>query len=87
LFTGKFHEKLRETSGRATVDQEADGKLVLRLTGLKTSNEPDVHAILVATKDASDGANFLKSSTESGIREAEGATKGTKITNYQLGQI
>jgi hypothetical protein len=59
---------------------------VLRLTGLKTSNGPDVHAILVATKDASDDANFLKSSTDSGIEETEGATKGTKITNYQLGQ-
>jgi hypothetical protein len=65
LFTRKFHGKLRETSGRATVDQEADGKPVLRLTGLKTSNGPDLHAILVAAKDASDDVNFLKSNTES----------------------
>src|SRR6266851_368996 len=46
LFTGKFHGKVHATSGRATVYQEADGKLVLRLTNFKTSNGPDVHVIL-----------------------------------------
>jgi pentapeptide MXKDX repeat protein len=64
LETGKFHGKVHATSGRATVYQEADGKLVLRLTNFKTSNGPDVHVILVATKDADDDANFLKSSAE-----------------------
>ncbi len=55
---------IHATSGRATVYQEADGKLVLRLTNFKTSNGPDVHVILVATKDALDDANFLKDNTE-----------------------
>jgi pentapeptide MXKDX repeat protein len=64
LLTGKFHGKVHATSGRATVYQEADGKLVLRLTNFKTSNGPDVHVILVATKDAMDDANFLKDNTE-----------------------
>lgn len=64
LFTGKFHGKVHATSGRATVYQEADGKLVLRLTNFKTSNGPDVHVILVATKDAMDKANFLIDSTD-----------------------
>lgn len=64
LFTGKFHGKVHATSGRATVYQEADGKLILRLTNFKTSNGPDVHVILVATKDAMDDANFLKDNTE-----------------------
>ncbi len=64
LETGKFHGKVHATSGRATVYQEADGKLVLRLTNFKTSNGPDVHVILVATKDAMDDANFLKDNTE-----------------------
>jgi pentapeptide MXKDX repeat protein len=64
LFTGKFHGKVHATSGRATVYQEADGKQVLRLTNFKTSNGPDVHVILVATKDAMDDANFLKDNTE-----------------------
>jgi len=56
LETGKFHGKVHATSGRATVYQEADGKLILRLTNFKTSNGPDVHVILVATKDATDDA-------------------------------
>jgi len=60
LATGTFHGKVHSTSGRATIYQEADGKLVLRLTNFKTSNGPDVHVILVATKDADDDANFLK---------------------------
>src|SRR5258707_427167 len=64
LATGKFHGKVHATSGRATVYQEADGKVVLRLTNFKTSNGPDVHVILVATKDAMDDANFLKDNTE-----------------------
>jgi len=64
LETGKFHGKVHATSGRATVYQEADGKLVLRLTNFKTSNGPNVHVILVATTDAMDDANFLKDNTE-----------------------
>ena len=36
LATGTFHGKVHKTSGRATVYQEADGKLVLRLTNFKT---------------------------------------------------
>ena len=64
LVTGKFHGKVHKTEGRATIYQEADGKLVLRLTKFKTSNGPDVHVILVATTDAMDDANFLKDNTE-----------------------
>ena len=82
LYTGKFHGKVHETSGRATVYQEADGKLVLRLTGFKTSNGPDVHVILVETKDASDDANFLKSNTE---RVELGKLKGNEgDQNYEI---
>jgi len=64
LVTGKFHGKVHKTEGRATIYQESDGKLVLRLTNFKTSNGPDVHVILVATTDAMDDANFLKDNTE-----------------------
>jgi len=60
LATGTFHGKVHQTSGRATIYQQPDGKLVLRLTNFKTSNGPDVHVILVAAKDAEDDANFLK---------------------------
>jgi hypothetical protein len=80
--TGTFHGKVHSTTGRATIYQEADGKLVLRLTNFKTSNGPDVHVILVATKDADDDANFLKSSTE---RVELGSLKGNQgDQNYEI---
>ena len=63
LETGNFHGKLHNTSGRATIYQEQDGKVVLRLTHFMTSNGPDVHVILIAARDADDNANFLKSDT------------------------
>ena len=79
LFTGKFHGKVHKTEGRATVYQEADGKLVLRLTGFKTSNGPDVHVILVA---AYEDTNSLKSDTE---RVELGKMKGNEgDQNYDI---
>ena len=82
LFTGKFHGKVHKTEGRATVYEEADGKLVLRLTNFKTSNGPDVHVILVATKDAMDDADFLKSDNE---RVELGSLKGNEgDQNYEI---
>jgi pentapeptide MXKDX repeat protein len=82
LETGKFHGKVHATAGRATVYQEADGKLVLRLTNFKTSNGPDVHVILVATKDAADDANFLKDNTE---KVELGKLKGNEgDQNYEI---
>jgi len=80
--TGTFHGKVHNTSGRATIYQQPDGKLVLRLTNFKTSNGPDVHVILVAAKDADDDANFLKSSTE---RVELGSLKGNQgDQNYEI---
>ena len=64
LLTGTFHGKVHETSGRATVYQQADGKKILRLTRFKTSNGPDVHVILVAAKDAADNDNFISGKVE-----------------------
>ena len=64
LYTGTFHGKVHQTSGRATIYQESDGRLILRLTNFKTSNGPDVHVVLIALKDASDDANFLKSGAQ-----------------------
>jgi hypothetical protein len=96
LETGIFHGKVHQTSGRATIYKEADGKLVLRLTNFKTSNGPDVHVILVAVKDAEDDANFLKSDTarvELGkLKGNEGdqnydVPAGTDLTKYQTVSI
>lgn len=80
--TGTFHGKVHQTSGRATIYREADGKLVLRLTNFKTSNGPDVHVILVAVKDADDDANFLKNKT---ARVELGKLKGNEgDQNYEI---
>jgi len=82
LETGTFHGKVHQTSGRATVYQEPDGKLVLRLTNFKTSNGPDVHVILIAAKDADDDANFLKTDT---ARVELGKIKGNEgDQNYEI---
>jgi hypothetical protein len=82
LYTGKFHGIAHPTEGRATVYQQKDGKLLLRLSGFKTSNGPDVHVILVATKDANDDANFLKSNTD---RVELGKLKGNVgDQNYEI---
>jgi hypothetical protein len=82
LETGTFHGKVHSTSGRATIYEEQDGKLVLRLTSFKTSNGPDVHVILIAAKDADDDANFLKSDTE---RVELGKLKGNEgDQNYEI---
>lgn len=80
--TGTFHGKVHNTTGRATIYQEEDGKLVLRLTRFKTSNGPDVHVILIAGTDAEDDANFLKSGTE---RVELGSLKGNEgDQNYEI---
>ena len=82
LATGTFHGKVHSTSGRATIYQEEDGKLVLRLTNFKTSNGPDVHVILIAVKDADDDANFIKSGVE---RVELGQLKGNEgDQNYAI---
>ena len=82
LATGTFHGKVHQTSGRATIYKEEDGKLVLRLTNFKTSNGPDVHVILIAAGDADDNANFLKSNTE---RVELGKLKGNEgDQNYEI---
>src|SRR5258707_1548595 len=60
LETGKFHGKVHATSGRATVYQEADWELGLRLANFQTSNGPDVHVMLEGAKDEADDANFVK---------------------------
>jgi hypothetical protein len=82
LETGTFHGKVHQTSGRATIYQEPNGKLVLRLTNFKTSNGPDVHVILIAAKDADDDANFLRTDT---ARVELGELKGNEgDQNYDI---
>src|SRR5882724_6026510 len=82
LLTGTFHGRVHSTSGRATVYQGAAGKKILRLTHFKTSNGPDVHVVLVATRDAKDDAKSLSDNVE---RIELGKMKGNEgDQNYEL---
>ena len=54
LASGSFHSVAHKSAGQATIYQLAGNKRILRLTNFETSNGPDVHVYLVASKDASD---------------------------------
>ena len=47
LYTGSFRNGARETSGRATVYQQANGSRVLTLSNFSTSDEPALDVILI----------------------------------------
>jgi Electron transfer DM13 len=80
--TGVFHGQVHATSGRASIYKGSEGKLVLRLTGFKTSNGPDVHVLLIDAKDAQDNDNFLTNKTE---RVELGKLKGNEgDQNYDI---
>ena len=82
LYTGKLEGKAHQTSGRATIYKSPDGMQYLRLTDFTTSNGPDVHVILVTTKDAMDDANFLKDNTD---KVELGKLKGNEgDQNYEI---
>jgi hypothetical protein len=54
VLSGAFHSNAHETSGTATVYRLSDGRLVLRLTDLASSNGPDLRVYLVAAPDVHD---------------------------------
>jgi hypothetical protein len=56
LASGQFYSILHPTTGTATIYQMGDGTRVLRFTGFRTSNGPDVHVYMVAADDAKDAA-------------------------------
>jgi Electron transfer DM13 len=60
LVTGQFYSILHPTAGTATIYQMGDGTRVLRFTGFRTSNGPDVHVYMVAADDAKDVATVRK---------------------------
>jgi Electron transfer DM13 len=53
---GQFYGILHPTAGTATIYQMGDGTRLLRFTGFRTSNGPDVHVYMVAADDAKDAA-------------------------------
>ncbi len=54
--TGHFQGLAHETSGTASVYRLEDGRRLLRLEDLRTSNGPDLRVYLVEGDDASDDA-------------------------------
>jgi hypothetical protein len=52
--SGHFYSILHPTEGTATIYRLVDGTRVLRFTGFRTSNGPDVHVYMVAAEDAKD---------------------------------
>jgi Electron transfer DM13 len=80
LASGNFHTVAHKSAGSATIYQVAAGKRVLRFTNFETSNGPDVHVYLVASKDAGDSETVKKA----GFVEI-GALKGNiGDQNYEL---
>jgi hypothetical protein len=80
LAQGRFHSNAHETVGTAAVLDLGDGRRVLRLTGFRTSNGPDVRVVLVAAPDVADDAT----ATRAGYVEL-GALKGTRgDQNYEV---
>ncbi|HVS30582.1 MAG TPA: DM13 domain-containing protein [Thermoanaerobaculia bacterium] len=56
LLRGEFTSLAHETLGTATVYEIPGGRRVLRLTGFRTSNGPDVRVYLVKAAEADDDA-------------------------------
>ena len=77
--SGNFHDVAHSGVGQATIYQ-LGGKRVLRFTNFETSNGPDVHVYLIATKDASDSETVK----QAGFVEV-GALKGNVgDQNYEI---
>ena len=73
LYRGHFNGVAHKTNGVATVYKLPDGKRVLRLSGLETSNGPNLKLYLVAAADATDSdtvkrAGFVSLGTLKGNR-------------------
>jgi hypothetical protein len=58
LYTGSFHNAAHETSGRATVYQQANGGRVLTLSNVLTSNGPVLKVILLDGSSLANGQDF-----------------------------
>jgi hypothetical protein len=64
LYTGKLEGKIHQTSGRATIYKNKDGKEYLRLSDFTTSNGPDVHVVLVRAEDKTLEQEIVKGDLE-----------------------
>jgi hypothetical protein len=82
LYTGELEGKVHQTSGRATIYKNADGREYLRLSDFMTSNGPDLHVLLVRAEDQALESEIVKSDLD-GVEI--GALKGSQgDQNYNL---
>jgi hypothetical protein len=82
LYTGRLEGKAHQTSGRATIYKNPDGKQYLRLTDFSTSNGPDVHVILARSEEANLAQEIVKGQLDS---VELGSLKGNQgDQNYDL---
>ena len=82
LYTGRLEGKAHQTSGRATIYKDPDGKQYLRLTDFSTSNGPDVHVLLARSDDKSLTQEIVKGQLDS---VELGSLKGNQgDQNYDL---
>ena len=82
LYTGSFRNGARETSGRATVYQQANGGRVLTLSNLSTPDEPELDLILIDANSIPKSLDFaagLSNSKDIGRIEA-----GKRDQSYAL---
>ena len=80
LASGSFHAVAHKGVGQATIYQLADGKRLLRFTNFETSNGPDVHVYLIASKDASDSETVK----QAGFVELGSLKGNVGDQNYEL---
>lgn len=64
LYTGKLEGKIHQTSGRATIYKNKDGKEYLRFSDFTTSNGPDVHVVLLRAEETALGQEIVKGNLE-----------------------
>jgi Electron transfer DM13 len=82
LYTGKLEGKIHQTSGRATIYKNKDGKEYLRFSDFTTSNGPDVHIVLVRAEDKALEQEIVKGDLE---HVELGTLKGNRgDQNYDL---
>jgi hypothetical protein len=82
LYTGKLEGKVHQTTGRATIYKNADGREYLRLSDFLTLNGPDVHVLLVRAEDRVLESEIVKGALD-GVEI--GALKGNQgDQNYDL---
>jgi hypothetical protein len=65
LYTGRLEGKVHQTSGRATIYKNAEGKMYLRLSDFTTSNGPDVHVLLAKAEDKTLVQEIVKGNLDS----------------------